>query len=74
MQQGDHWLSTSKGSGCSQSWGCDLPGLYARALQLGPGVPPDHGVLRVADERRRCLLYRDVDRDAADLLITLLTT
>ncbi len=54
--------------------GCDLPGLYGRALVLAEGEPPQHGALTVAERRRNCLIYPGIPQEDADLLLTLLTS
>ncbi|MEU2701166.1 hypothetical protein [Micromonospora aurantiaca (nom. illeg.)] len=54
--------------------GCDLPGLYARALVLCSGEQPRSAKLTVAGTNINCLLYPEIDRETADLLLTLLTT
>ncbi|WP_285029786.1 hypothetical protein [Mycolicibacterium sp. lyk4-40-TYG-92] len=54
--------------------GCDLPGLYARAIVAMSGQLPERKGLRLNGKLRSCLAYRLVDRDAADLLATLLAT
>lgn len=46
--------------------GADLPGLYGRAAVLCSGLPP------LASRRTRSIAYRDVPRDVADRLNTLL--
>ena len=53
--------------------GCDLPGLYARAVVMASGQLPQAGKVPVGEERRNCLVYRDVRQDQADLLVTLLS-
>ncbi|PPJ04101.1 hypothetical protein C5E51_26230 [Nocardia nova] len=55
--------------------GSDLPGLYGRAVVAMSGRLPATKKLSLRDKpARRCLAYTDVDRDSADLLVTLLAT
>jgi hypothetical protein len=54
--------------------GCELPGLYSRAVVAMSGCLPTRKQVTMKDLRRTCLIYHDVERDAADLLFTLLTT
>lgn len=54
--------------------GSDLPGLYGRAIAAMSGTLPELKTLSFNKFRRAGLVYRDVDRDAADLLATLFTT
>lgn len=54
--------------------GCDLPGLYARALVLCSGALPQPAKVTIAGARMNCLAYPEIDQDTADLLLTLLTT
>lgn len=55
--------------------GCDLPGLYARALIAMSGRPPVIKPVTARDgNKRKCLVYRNVNQEAADLLTTLLST
>ncbi|WP_327636122.1 hypothetical protein OHB24_39755 [Kribbella sp. NBC_00482] len=54
--------------------GCDLPGLYARALVLRSGEQPRRARVTVARTKVPCLLYPDIDQETADLLLTLLMT
>ncbi|GFG95405.1 hypothetical protein [Mycobacterium timonense] len=54
--------------------GCDLPGLYGRAIAAMSGTLPKLNKLSFNNIRRVGLAYREVDREAADLLVTLLTT
>nr|WP_046283352.1 hypothetical protein [Mycobacterium sp. UM_NZ2] len=54
--------------------GCDLPGLYGRATVAMSGALPKLNELSFNEIRRACLAYHDVDREAADLLVTLFTT
>ncbi|MFD6273118.1 hypothetical protein, partial [Nocardia asteroides] len=54
--------------------GCELPGLYERALVAFSGqVPTSHSVT-VKQQKRVCLVYSSIDRSSADRLATLLTT
>lgn len=54
--------------------GCDLPGLYGRAVVAMSGRLPARKKVTVKDRKRTCLVYPHVNADAADLLVTLLTT
>ena len=55
--------------------GSDLPGLYGRAVVAMSGCLPAPKRLSLKDgPRRNCLSYENVERDSADLLVTLLTT
>jgi hypothetical protein len=54
--------------------GCNLPILYGRAVVAMSGCLPARKTVAAKDRKRTCLAYTDVDRDAADLLFTLLTT
>ncbi|MFD3406697.1 hypothetical protein ACFWUU_38785 [Kribbella sp. NPDC058693] len=54
--------------------GCDLPGLYARALVLCSGEQPRRAKVRVGTATISCLRYPEIDQETADLLLTLLTT
>lgn len=54
--------------------GSDLPGLYGRAITAMSGASPQPKELSFNGIRRIGLVYTDVDRDAADLLVTLFTT
>lgn len=54
--------------------GCDLPGLYGRALVALSGSLPSNKRLSIKGRYRNCLVYYAVDRDTADLLNTLLLT
>lgn len=54
--------------------GCDLPGLYARALVLCSGEQPRRARVNVAGTAISCLLYPEIDQETADLLLTLLLT
>lgn len=55
--------------------GCELPGLYGRAVVSMSGHPPaTKGVSLKDGPKRKCLLYGGVERSSADLLVTLLTT
>lgn len=53
--------------------GCDLPGLYGRAAIAMSGRPPTQKAINKG-RSRMCLFYREFERDAADLLVTLLST
>lgn len=53
--------------------GCDLPGLYGRAAVAMSGRPPVQKAINKG-RSRMCLFYREFERDAADLLVTLLST
>ncbi|WP_280760874.1 hypothetical protein [Prescottella agglutinans] len=54
--------------------GCELPGLYERAAVAFSGHLPSSKSVRIAQQKRTCLLYPSIDRASADLLVTLLTT
>ena len=55
--------------------GSDLPGLYGRALVAMSGHAPSGGKVSLNDgPKRHCVLYKNVERESADLLVTLLTT
>ncbi|WP_142282746.1 hypothetical protein [Mycobacterium aquaticum] len=55
--------------------GCDLPGLYARALIAMSGRVPITTLAPSKDgKKRKCLVYRCVEQQAADILVTLLST
>ncbi|MEV6889375.1 hypothetical protein [Kribbella sp. NPDC051137] len=54
--------------------GCDLPGLYARALVLCSGQQPRRAKVSVAGTKISCLLYPEIGQETADLLLTLLLT
>lgn len=54
--------------------GCELPGLYDRAVVAFAGKLPSSKTVTIAQARRKCLLYSAIDRASADLLVTLLTT
>jgi hypothetical protein len=54
--------------------GCDLPVLYGRGIIAMAGCLPSRKKVKVGKETRICLMYIDVDRDCADLLVTLLST
>ena len=54
--------------------GCDLPGLYARAIVAIAGHLPALKKVSVKEMKRRCLVYDGIDRSAADLMNTLLST
>jgi hypothetical protein len=54
--------------------GTELPGLYGRAITATSGTVPQPKELSFNGIRRAGLVYRDVGQDAADLLVTLLTT
>ncbi|MBY0287289.1 MAG: hypothetical protein K2X52_09075 [Mycobacteriaceae bacterium] len=53
--------------------GCDLPGLYGRAAVAMAGRPPIQKPINKGGSRI-CLFYREFERNAADLLVTLLST
>lgn len=53
--------------------GCDLPGLYARAVVLASGLLPRTRKLVAGDTSRRALLYGELTQEQADLLVTLLS-
>ncbi|WP_010149359.1 hypothetical protein [Serinicoccus profundi] len=52
--------------------GCDLPGLYGRAVVLASGTLPRQMRL-TGENNRRCLLYPSITPQQADLLVSLLT-
>ncbi len=55
--------------------GSELPGLYGRAIVAMSGRWPANKKLSLKDKpARRCLAYADIDRDSANLLVTLLAT
>lgn len=54
--------------------GCDLPGLYARAVVAMAGHLPELKKASFKEVNRRCLVYESIDRPSADLLNTLLST
>ncbi|BBY01508.1 hypothetical protein [Mycobacterium seoulense] len=54
--------------------GADLPGLYGRAIVAMSGALPQPKQLSFNKNRRTSLVYTDIGRDAADLLVTLFTT
>ncbi|TCC22650.1 hypothetical protein [Kribbella speibonae] len=54
--------------------GCDLPGLYARALVLCSGERPRQARATVGGSKTACLVYSEIDQGTADLLLTLLTS
>ena len=54
--------------------GCDLPGLYARAVVALAGHLPVLKKVSFKELKRNCLLYQSIDRPSADLLNTLLST
>lgn len=54
--------------------GCDMPGLYGRAVVAMSGQLPAVRKIAVKGYKRKCLSYSDIDQDSADLLFTLLTT
>lgn len=54
--------------------GCDLPGLFGRAAVAMAGRLPVSKDVAVKGRQRKCLIYRDIDRTSADLLVTLLST
>ncbi|MCH9733106.1 MAG: hypothetical protein K0U78_00885 [Actinomycetia bacterium] len=54
--------------------GCDLPGLYGRAVITMAGQLPTVKKVSIGDHQRKVLAYPCVDQPAADLLATLLST
>jgi len=54
--------------------GCDLPGLYARALVLCSGEQPRRAKVTAGNMKINCLLYSGIGQETADLLLTLLMT
>ncbi|WNG88493.1 hypothetical protein C6A87_004415 [Mycobacterium sp. ITM-2016-00317] len=54
--------------------GCDLPGLFGRAAVATAGQLPGLKDVSVKGRRRKCLVYKGIDRTSADLLVTLLST
>lgn len=55
--------------------GSELPGLYGRAIVAMSGRPPGTRKVSLANGlKRKCLLYGGVERNSADLLVSLLTT
>lgn len=54
--------------------GAELPGLYGRAVVAMSGELPQPKKISIKGMERVGLIYRDVDRDAADLLATLLSS
>lgn len=53
--------------------GCDLPGLYGRALVMATGRLPHEAALTIGTAKRNCLVYDGITRQQADLLVTLLS-
>ncbi|AKS35860.1 hypothetical protein [Mycolicibacterium goodii] len=54
--------------------GCDLPGLFGRAAAAMAGHLPVPRDVPLKGRKRKCLVYRAIDRPSADLLVTLLST
>lgn len=54
--------------------GCDIPGLYERATVAMSGALPQKKKLLLNKRQRTSLAYENIDREFADLLVTLLTT
>ncbi|MFV0633424.1 hypothetical protein [Demequina sp.] len=54
--------------------GCELPGLYGRALALASGVMPRPAQIKVGDSRRKVLAYEGLDRPTADRLYALINS
>ncbi len=54
--------------------GCDIPGLYGRAAVAMSGALPQKKKLLLNKLQRASLVYENIDRCFADLLVTLLTT
>lgn len=54
--------------------GCDLPGLFGRAAVAMAGHLPVPKAVPVKGRPRNCLMYKNIDRSSADLLVTLLST
>lgn len=54
--------------------GCDLPGLYARAIVVASGSLPSQVRIQVGKDKRPCLGYGHISSAIASLLTTLLTS
>ncbi|MCD2144552.1 hypothetical protein [Gordonia paraffinivorans] len=54
--------------------GCELPGLYDRAVVAFSGSLPNSKEITIGPRKRKCLWYSSIDQHNADLLFTLLTT
>jgi hypothetical protein len=53
--------------------GCDIPGLYGRALVMATGRLPSQVALAVGTAKRNCLAYDGITQQQANLLVTLLS-